>query len=67
MTRFFFLATIIIIIVALVVVALPSEKISQKIKIGVSDDISGFVVDFMIDNTNINVSNDLETYFIKDC
>lgn len=64
--KFFFTAIIILIIIA-VVIYLPTEIKSEKLKIGVSDDISGFVVDFMINNPDIEISNDLEPYFIKDC
>jgi ABC-type amino acid transport substrate-binding protein len=46
------------------------EKISGKVRIGVSDDTSGFVIDYMKskDNfKNLQLVNNLDTYTVADC
>lgn len=56
-------------ITLLIVVVLSGIKdkteLDAKIRIGVSDDMSGFVVDYMIKGTQ--ESSSMEAYFIKDC
>lgn len=55
-------------IVIFLIFFLPSEVLpGGKIRIGVSDDISGFVVDYMIREEKLKVGEELEAYFIKDC
>lgn len=47
---------------------LPSEVlVGGKVRVGVSDDISGFVVDYMIKDEKLKAGDELEAYFIKDC
>lgn len=46
------------------------EKIDGNIRIGVSDDTSGFVINYMINQnyfSDIDVENLLEPYAINDC
>lgn len=46
------------------------EEIKGKLKIGVSDDTSGFVINYMINKDyfeNIKVSDVMETFTINDC
>lgn len=57
----------IILFIAVIVFTLPEEKPSDNIKIGVSDDISGFVVDYMTVDEKHSKKNNIEPYFIKDC
>ncbi|MEJ8554793.1 hypothetical protein WJW32_11300 [Tepidibacter sp. Z1-5] len=56
-------------ILFLLYIYLPTEQKSENIKIGVSDDISGFVVDYMIKEKNLNASleNNFESFSIRDC
>jgi hypothetical protein len=59
---------IIFIIGIFIVFFFPKEIFNEgKIRIGVSDDISGFVVDYIIKEEKLNIGNELEAYFIKDC
>lgn len=49
---------------------LPEEELNEKIKIGVSDDISGFVIDYMLSKKNFNnveIEENIEEYIIRDC
>lgn len=48
---------------------LPTEQKSENIRIGVSDDISGFVIDYMIKEKELNASleNNFESFSIRDC
>lgn len=48
---------------------LPTEQKNENIRIGVSDDISGFVVDYMIKEKELNASleNNFESFSIRDC
>ena len=63
-----FLIILIIGIAVTVTFFLPSEVlVGGKIRIGVSDDISGFVVDYMIKDEKLKVGEELEAYFMKDC
>lgn len=67
MDRILLIILIIGIAVALTFV-LPSEVlVGGKVRVGVSDDISGFVVDYMIKDEQLKVGDELEAYFIKDC
>lgn len=46
------------------------EEIEGKLRIGVSDDTSGFVINYMINKDyfeNIKVSDVMETFTINDC
>ncbi|MCC0631503.1 hypothetical protein KGF48_03495 [Clostridioides sp. ZZV15-6388] len=46
------------------------EEIRGKLRIGVSDDTSGFVINYMINKDyfeNIKVSDVMETFTINDC
>lgn len=46
------------------------EEIKGKLRIGVSDDTSGFVINYMINKDyfeNIKVSDVMETFTINDC
>lgn len=59
---------IIFIIGILIICFFPTESFNEdKIRIGVSDDISGFVVDYIIKQEKLKVGDELEAYFIKDC
>lgn len=59
---------IIFIIGILILYFFPKESFNEeKIRIGVSDDISGFVVDYIIKQEKLKVGDELEAYFIKDC
>ncbi|WFD11169.1 hypothetical protein P4S50_03575 [Tepidibacter hydrothermalis] len=53
----------------LMYIYLPTEQKSENIKIGVSDDISGFVIDYMIKEKELNASleNNFESFSIRDC
>lgn len=62
-----FLIVLIIVIAISIVFFLPGENLGGKVKIGVSDDISGFVVDYMITDEKLDIGDELEAYFIKDC
>jgi hypothetical protein len=66
MNRIFAIILIIAIAISIAFI-LPEEKLGDKIKIGVSDDISGFIVDYMITDEKLDVGDELEAYFIKDC
>ncbi len=68
MNRIFLIIFIIGLIISIAFI-LPEENLGEKIKIGVSDDTSGFVVDYMIQHGNpLGLGEDeLEAYFIKDC
>lgn len=66
MNRIIFITVIVVILIAVASI-LPEEKLSQNIRIGVSDDISGFVVDSMISDDKLDIRDNLEAYFIKDC
>ncbi|ABS34104.1 hypothetical protein EXN48_13675 [Clostridium botulinum] len=60
----------ILIIFILVLNKLPDESLNSKIKIGVSDDSSGLVINYMINNNrlkNADLDENFEPYFIKDC
>lgn len=59
--------TVIILIVIVIAFTLPKERTSENIKIGVSDDISGFVIDYMTQDKKHSKRNTIEPYFIKDC
>ncbi len=56
-------------ILFLLYIYLPTEQKSENIRIGVSDDISGFVVDYMIKEKELNASleNNFESFSIRDC
>ncbi len=66
-----------IILVAIIIISLiiainfmPKEKINDKIKIGVANDISGMVIDYMIKNKRLNnadIHEDFESYTMNDC
>jgi hypothetical protein len=46
------------------------EKIDGNIRIGVSDDTSGFVINYMVNKnyfSDVDVENLLEPYAINDC
>lgn len=59
---------IIFVIGIIIVFFFPTEVFNEgKIRIGVSDDISGFVVDYIIKEEKLEVGDELEAYFIKDC
>ena len=62
-----FLMILIIVIAISITLFLPGENLGGKIKIGVSDDISGFIVDYMIENEKLDIGDEFEAYFIKDC
>ena len=66
MKRIFLMLAILILIV-IIAFNLPKEEVLGRVKIGVSDDISGFVVDFMIKDESLKLEDSLEAYFIKDC
>lgn len=66
MDRFWLIIVVLIAMVAVAII-LPEENLSENVKIGVSDDTSGFVIDYMIENEEIGISDQLEPYFIKDC
>lgn len=66
MKRLFLIGLILVIAISIAYI-LPEENLSEKIRIGVSDDISGFVVDYMIREEKLDIDNELEAYFIKDC
>ena len=59
--------TVIVLIITVIAFTLPKEKPSKNVKIGVSDDISGFVVDYMTQDKKHSKKNTIEPYFIKDC
>lgn len=47
-----------------------TEKIDGNIRIGVSDDTSGFIIDYMINKdyfTDVEIENLIEPYSINDC
>mgnify|MGYP001544425907 CR=1 FL=1 len=47
-----------------------SEKIDGNIRVGVSDDTSGFVINYMINQnyfSDVDIENLLEPYSINDC
>ena len=49
---------------------MPKEKLNEKIKIGVTNDISGMVIDYMIKNNKLNnadIHEDFESYTMNDC
>jgi len=49
---------------------LPSEILNDNIKIGVSDDTSGLIVDYIIKNKEFDgtkIMEEFDTYSIKDC
>ena len=59
---------IVIVITIAITLIFPSEVlIGGKVRVGVSDDIAGFVVDYMIKNEKLKIGDELEAYFIKDC
>ena len=62
-----FSITVIILLVTVIAFTLPEEKPTKNIKIGVSDDISGFVVDYMTQDKKHSRKNNIEPYYIKDC
>lgn len=67
MNRIFLIIFIIGIAIA-ITFFLPSEVlVGGKVRVGVSDDISGFVVDYMIKEEKLKIGDELEAYFIKDC
>ncbi len=66
MKRIILILLMIIILIGIATI-LPEEKLSEKLKIGVSDDISGFVVDYMLKEEKLDSNEELEAYFIKDC
>lgn len=53
MNRIIFITVIVVILIAVASI-LPEEKLSQNIRIGVSDD-------------KLDIRDNLEAYFIKDC
>ena len=47
-----------------------NEKIDGNIRVGVSDDTSGFVINYMINQnyfSDVDIENLLEPYSINDC
>ncbi|KNF08389.1 hypothetical protein CLPU_7c00170 [Gottschalkia purinilytica] len=60
---------LIVMIIIVLIINLPKESSSEKIKVGVSDDSSGIVLNYMIKNgfKAIHMQKDFETYSIKDC
>lgn len=59
---------IIVLVIIAVAFALPKENHTENIKIGVSDDTSGFVIDYMTtDKDNKSNAEEIEAYFIQDC
>ncbi|GIM32300.1 hypothetical protein PAGU1678_15700 [Paraclostridium bifermentans subsp. muricolitidis] len=47
-----------------------TEKIDGNIRIGVSDDTSGFIINYMINKdyfTDVEIENLIEPYSINDC
>ena len=67
MKKILSIAMIILIIIA-IAFELPKEKHTENVKIGVSDDTSGFVIDYMTTNEdNKSKVESIEAYFIQDC
>lgn len=63
-----FFTIIIFLIIGIQII--PKEKKNEKIKIGVANDISGIVVDYMIKNKGLNnaqVESNFESYTMNDC
>ncbi len=61
---------IILLIFFIILNKLPDESLNSKIKIGVSDDSSGLIINYMINNDrlkNVELDKNFEPYFIKDC
>lgn len=47
-----------------------NEKVDGNIRIGVSDDTSGFIINYMVNKdyfTDVEIENLIETYTINDC
>ncbi|MCB2310377.1 hypothetical protein LGL55_04475 [Clostridium tagluense] len=64
------LAFIITILLIIGISFMPKEKLNDKIKIGVANDISGMVIDYMIKNKRLNnadIHEDFESYTMNDC
>ncbi|MBZ9633766.1 hypothetical protein G9F70_005735 [Clostridium sp. FP1] len=64
------LAFITIILLIIGIIFMPKEKLKDKIKIGVANDISGMVIDYMIKNKRLNnadIHEDFESYTMNDC
>lgn len=69
MKRYGITAVAFIILIA-AVLFLPKETYSKKIKIGVGDDSSGKVVEYIADNKStlkFDINKEYETFQIKDC
>lgn len=66
-------AVLVFIIISLIIIGIqfmPEEKLNDKIKIGVANDISGMVIDYMIKNKGLNnaeIQEDFEAYTMNDC
>lgn len=63
MKKVFFIGGILLALVGLALIQ-PQEELSDQVRIGVSDDMSGFVLDYMVGDGK---NQGLEAYFIKDC
>jgi len=60
----------IVILVILGIFIIPGEKKSERIKIGVADDSSGMLIDYIIRSKgleNISLQNNFEAYTVSDC
>lgn len=52
------------------IILFPKEELSNNVKIGVSDDTSGLVIDYIIKNKSLSKFEKIEeyeSYFISDC
>ena len=52
------------------ILVFPKEELSDNVKIGVSDDTSGILIDYIIKNKELSKFEkieDYESYFISDC
>lgn len=60
----------IIFTVMVFLLSFPEKKLTNAVKIGVSDDSSGIVIDYIMkskDTASFERQEDYESYFISDC
>ena len=61
---------IIVLVIFMGIFIIPGEKKDDRIKIGVSDDSSGMLIDYMIRNKgldNVSLKKSFESFSVKDC
>lgn len=58
---------ILLLFLSAMTVFLPKEQLSDRIRVGSSDDLSGFVLHHMLHNNDSRIQEQLEPYIIHDC